>query len=267
MNANTKMFRWLLHNMRDLSDYYCYEKAKTLPKLSDEYFDEGIGYDACTEMLTHSFIRIDGQSFKIIKAMAPIHMKWSLEKKRRFKKDEYILLVTTKNDRVTPSKDVKPTAVMTGKKTIYLKTSVSERKKFLMNYFGDIVALADDALPCGCCEYYSADPDPKRCTTCELIDQEEKEEEIKEWKDLNNSFFNQHKERIPKEFHFLYQKEKDPYMQCIFLANMISLADNLENMEKEKIQNSQPEEKSEDKSEDKSEEKPLFSDDDFPALR
>lgn len=225
-----KTFFWLLKNCKDFSKYHShsYGEFEKLPKINDEFIDEGPCYGACTEFLDKSTISFSGKTWKIKKAMAPIHVKKMVENGERLKKTDHILL--------------------------FLTDTSGTSKKYLLNVHGDILPCASEH-PCDSCGYYSTIA--SSCQMCITIEQEERDEYRSEWKNVNNQMFEAHKHMIPKEFHFMYRMEDDPSMQCIFLANMLSLSMDLEKNKKEK-----------DKAiEDKRQEEKLFSEDDFPPLK
>src|SRR5205085_11174221 len=161
---------------------------KKLSKINEDFISEGPAYNCCTEFLESSGIMFDNKHWKIVMAMAPIFMKVMAEEKKRFDKTDYVLLFLE-------PKELIPVA------------GQNKRKKFLLNVFGDVYPCVDDN-PCGCCLFYSTSKDT--CSNCEIIEKEEKEQELEEWRNVNRDFFNQHKHRIPKRFHNSFLQERDP---------------------------------------------------------
>lgn len=191
MNSENKKrqrtFFWLVHQMKDYSQ--CWKEDVENPDKFE--FDEGIGYDASTSILSQSHINIGGKSFSIFKAMAPIHTKRMVDRHEKLAKTDYILLFLT----------------------------TSPIKKYLMNVFGDVYPVVTDG-PCKFCYSYSTSVD--KCTNCKAIEDEEHEEEMNDWRRTNNTLFEQHKHSIPKLYQGMYCKIKDPMAQCYFLMNVLS---------------------------------------------
>lgn len=203
--ARQKIFFWLLKNCKDFSDYHThsYSKIKGLPKIDDDFIDQGPVYDTCTEKLLGSVISFDDKVWRIRKAMAPLRMKKMAETREKFDVTDQVLL--------------------------FLESSNGSMAKFLLNVHGDIYSCAEQH-PCACCGYYSISKES--CHICEKIQEDEKEEGKKEWMEVNNQMFELHKHRIPQEFHRMYEMEDDPVMQCMFLNSMLNLASGLEEMRK-----------------------------------